>query len=198
MASIRLKQKKNPWCTSRGCGVQNSGPWDPWLPVVENSRLFAQRKVRALSTAGTINYRRSTSHVLHSVFLLLCILCLHRTPPRNHVTRTTLPIGTDGSRAAKSVVPLHYTTFVKAKGFLGNYSPTTPRPRPCKPLSTTSNAKKGAWCQTGGGGRVVWVACRAQAEAGMLGRWCGTRTAARFAKDMLLPSLSLPPQCAQY
>ena len=24
-------------------GTQNSGPWDPWLPVVENSRLFAQR-----------------------------------------------------------------------------------------------------------------------------------------------------------
>ena len=24
-------------------GVQNSGPWDPWLPVVENSRLSAQR-----------------------------------------------------------------------------------------------------------------------------------------------------------
>ena len=24
-------------------GVQNSGPWDPWLPVVKNSRLFAQR-----------------------------------------------------------------------------------------------------------------------------------------------------------
>ena len=23
-------------------GVQNSGPWDPWLPGVENSRLFAQ------------------------------------------------------------------------------------------------------------------------------------------------------------
>ena len=23
-------------------GVQNSGPWDPWLPLVENSRLFAQ------------------------------------------------------------------------------------------------------------------------------------------------------------
>ena len=23
--------------------MQNSGPWDPWLPVVENSRLFAQR-----------------------------------------------------------------------------------------------------------------------------------------------------------
>ena len=24
-------------------GVQNSGPWDPWLPVVEHRRLFAQR-----------------------------------------------------------------------------------------------------------------------------------------------------------
>jgi hypothetical protein len=24
-------------------GVQNSGPWDPWLPVVKTSRLFAQR-----------------------------------------------------------------------------------------------------------------------------------------------------------
>ena len=23
--------------------MQNSGPWDPWLLVVENSRLFAQR-----------------------------------------------------------------------------------------------------------------------------------------------------------
>ena len=23
--------------------MQNSGPWDPWLPVVENSRLVAQR-----------------------------------------------------------------------------------------------------------------------------------------------------------
>ena len=23
--------------------MQNSGPWDPWLPVVENSWLFAQR-----------------------------------------------------------------------------------------------------------------------------------------------------------
>ena len=36
-------QTKNPWCTSRGCRVQSSGPWDPWLPVVKNSRLFAQR-----------------------------------------------------------------------------------------------------------------------------------------------------------
>ena len=41
VASIR--HKKNPWCTSRGCRVQNSGPCDPRLPVVENSRLCAQR-----------------------------------------------------------------------------------------------------------------------------------------------------------
>ena len=25
--------------------MQTSGPWNPWLPVVENSRLFAQRTV---------------------------------------------------------------------------------------------------------------------------------------------------------
>ena len=36
VASIRL-QKKDPWCTSRRCRVQNSGPWDPWLPAAENS-----------------------------------------------------------------------------------------------------------------------------------------------------------------
>ena len=29
----------------------NSGPWDPWLPVVENSRHFTQRAVHPLSTA---------------------------------------------------------------------------------------------------------------------------------------------------
>ena len=45
----------NPWCTSRGCRVQNSGPWDPWLPVVENSRLFAQRTVRPLIHARRCN-----------------------------------------------------------------------------------------------------------------------------------------------
>ena len=32
-------------------GVRNSGPWDPWLPGVENSRLFAQRTVRPLEGA---------------------------------------------------------------------------------------------------------------------------------------------------
>ena len=46
-------EKKNPWCTSRGCRVQNSGPWDPWLPVVENSRLFAQR-VHSARCAPTV------------------------------------------------------------------------------------------------------------------------------------------------
>ena len=37
----------DPFITASG--VQNSGPWDPWLPVVENSRLFAQRTVRPQS-----------------------------------------------------------------------------------------------------------------------------------------------------
>ena len=41
MASIRRKKKSLVY--QRVCGVQNSGPWDPWLLVVENSRLFAQR-----------------------------------------------------------------------------------------------------------------------------------------------------------
>ena len=27
----------------RASGVQNSGPWDPWLPVVKKSQLFARR-----------------------------------------------------------------------------------------------------------------------------------------------------------
>ena len=36
-------KKTNPWCTSRGCRVQSSGPWDTWLPVVENNKLFARR-----------------------------------------------------------------------------------------------------------------------------------------------------------
>ena len=105
---------------AEACMIHSKPHWG--CIIQENSRLFAHRMFCT------------------SVFLLLRILCLHRTPPRNHVTRTTLPIGTDGSRAAKSVVPLHYTTFVKAKGLPGNYSPTTPRPRPCKPFSTTSNA----------------------------------------------------------
>ena len=41
----QTQKKNNPW-TSRGCRVQNSEPWEPWLPVVENSQLFAQRTVR--------------------------------------------------------------------------------------------------------------------------------------------------------
>ena len=33
--------------------VQNSGPWDPWLLVAENSRLFAQRTVRPVRQGCT-------------------------------------------------------------------------------------------------------------------------------------------------
>ena len=33
---------------SKQPGVQKSGPWDPWLPVVENSWLLAQHTVRPL------------------------------------------------------------------------------------------------------------------------------------------------------
>ena len=35
--------KKKSLVYQQGLRVQNSGPWDPWLPMVENSRLFAQR-----------------------------------------------------------------------------------------------------------------------------------------------------------
>ena len=60
---------KNPWCTSRGCGVQNSGPWDPWLPVVKNSRLFAQRRHSArcapLSEIGLFLWYRCRSLLFH-------------------------------------------------------------------------------------------------------------------------------------
>ena len=36
--------------------MQNSGPWDPWLTVVENSRLFAQRGHSAGTTHGAPPY----------------------------------------------------------------------------------------------------------------------------------------------
>ena len=42
MASIRIKKTSLVY-QQGGCRVQNSGPWDPWLPGVENGRLFAQR-----------------------------------------------------------------------------------------------------------------------------------------------------------
>ena len=42
VASIKL-EKKIPAVPAGGGRVQNSGPWDPWLPVVEKSQLFAQR-----------------------------------------------------------------------------------------------------------------------------------------------------------
>ena len=36
-----LKKKRNPWCTSRGCRVQISGPWDSWIPGVKNTADFS-------------------------------------------------------------------------------------------------------------------------------------------------------------
>ena len=47
---------KNPWCTSRGCRVQNSGPQEPWLPVVKNSRLLAQRAHRAQCAPSELSW----------------------------------------------------------------------------------------------------------------------------------------------
>ena len=35
------RSMRDPFKTAPG--LHNSGPWDPWLPAVENSRLFAQR-----------------------------------------------------------------------------------------------------------------------------------------------------------
>ena len=45
---------------SKQHGVQNSGPWDPWLPLVENSRLFVQRTHSALCAPyGGPSWRRA-------------------------------------------------------------------------------------------------------------------------------------------
>ena len=41
MASIRPSKKISG--ALAGAVGRNSGPWDPWLAVVENSRFFAQR-----------------------------------------------------------------------------------------------------------------------------------------------------------
>ena len=46
-------------------GVQKSGPWDPWLPLVENSRLFAQRghsgaSPKARAAVGTLSTDQPT------------------------------------------------------------------------------------------------------------------------------------------
>ena len=47
--------KKKSLVYQQGGGrVQNSGPWDPWLPVVENSQLFAQRTVRTQYPRGQL------------------------------------------------------------------------------------------------------------------------------------------------
>ena len=48
--------------------MQNSGPWDPWLLVVENSRCFAQRG----HSAGTVH---GAPPSYASSFLELFCLC---------------------------------------------------------------------------------------------------------------------------
>ena len=54
---------------------QNSGPWAPWLPVVKNSRLFAQRAHSARG-APIGRGRFLALSILHMVRHLL----LHRVP----------------------------------------------------------------------------------------------------------------------
>ena len=44
--------------------MQNSGPWDLWLPVVENSQLFAQRAHSALCTVRPLGPLVPTLHLL--------------------------------------------------------------------------------------------------------------------------------------
>ena len=51
---------KNPWCTSRGCRV----PWDPWLPVVKNSRLFAQHAHSARCAPIASSHKQALVHLI--------------------------------------------------------------------------------------------------------------------------------------
>ena len=76
MASIRLKQQI-PGCTGRGCRVQNSGPWDPWLPGVKNSGLLAQRGHRA-RTAPSAPPMTTTVHGWMDVHMHCRHVCLYR------------------------------------------------------------------------------------------------------------------------
>ena len=57
----QASDKKKRWCTSRGFRVQNSRLWDPWLPVVENLRLFAQRGHSAGTAHGAPPYSTGTA-----------------------------------------------------------------------------------------------------------------------------------------
>ena len=98
---------KNAWCTSRGCRVQNSGPWDPWLTVVKKQPTFrtarAQRTVRLLcsSLAGFPN----------------CISLLTR-----HSKRQLPSDGRERTVTRRAVVPNW--------GFWGNLGSLPPPPPP--------------------------------------------------------------------
>ena len=46
-------------------GVQSAGPWAPWLPAVENSRLFAQRTVRPHRSALGMGVGSIAVHAPH-------------------------------------------------------------------------------------------------------------------------------------
>ena len=72
---------------TRASGVQNSGPCDPWLPVVENSRLFAQRA----RSAGTAHGAPPLDRVKIGAVLRMGTQQLLRSP---------WAIGGDGSKTA--------------------------------------------------------------------------------------------------
>ena len=95
-------------------GVQRSGPWDPWLPVGENSRLFAQ-PAPPLSNQQTT--RRSSISNLRSKFrklkVTLRLLLKSGYHSKGHeATDTQLPNApcVTGDRALLIDVPLHCST----------------------------------------------------------------------------------------
>ena len=58
--------------------MQNSGRWDPWLPVVKNSRLFAQRTVRPLTHAPVT---QACGHSHNSQYIVLPCCTAAQTRP---------------------------------------------------------------------------------------------------------------------
>ena len=94
-------KKKNSLVYQQGGGrVQNSGPWDPWLPVVENSRLFAQRA----HSMGTARAQRTVRPLCPTPWGHLCTARAQRAHDRKklgvfatignilaYIDHTTLP-----------------------------------------------------------------------------------------------------------
>ena len=76
-------------------GVQNSGPWGPWLPAVESSRLFAQRT----HSAGTARAQRTVRppHVAWTKVLFT------RYTVRGACGKTVTTVGHD--RQQKAIMP---------------------------------------------------------------------------------------------